>query len=366
MSQLGLFDVLSVYEDDPLSNHDLYGRLQDAFGLSDSDFEARVVVDRNGNKASELKRRTRWHQQTLKYSGLLQRTGPGQWCRTGKKREFTQLIGSQVMLGYSTDLGCALWGDIRATAELIEEPIQLYFSSPPYPLAVGRSYGNVPVEEYVDWLCDALAPVISRLAPSGAMALNLSNDIFAPRSPRRPSYLARLTISLEDRFNLFLMDTIPWISNKAPGPMQWAQRKPVQLFTRWEPILWFAPDPEAVSTDNRRIECEGLPGNVWEISNTCVANRELRRKCQSLGLPVHDAMYPLALARRAVEFWTTPGQLVVDLMSGSNTLGYAAEELGRRWIVGDQNAQFVAGGALRWPAHRNGLHVNPGLLRACS
>lgn len=365
MNQLGLYDVLSAYGEDPMSNEALYRSLKNAFSLSESDFDESGVVATTGSRYSVLKRTIRWHQQTLKHSGLLTRVGNRQWQRTGASRQFTQLIGEQALLSYSTEMGCALWGDIHSTAAVINEPIQLYFSSPPYPLACPRSYGNVHVNEYVDWLCDAVKPVISKLADGGAIALNLSNDIFCSGRPNRSSYLSRLTVAFEDNLDLFLMDTIAWISNKAPGPIRWAQKSRVQLHTRWEPILWFTNNPEKVLSDNGRIQSEGISGNVWNISNYCAENRKLLSDCARLGLPAHDAMFPLELARRAVEFWTEPGQLVVDLMSGSNTLGFAAESLGRKWVSGERNAQFALSGALRW-SDLSKLDINPELIRACS
>lgn len=363
--QLGLYDVLALYDDDPLSNTALYERILDVFPVSESELSAQSIVDRHGNKASVAKRKVRWHQQALKQAGLLERVGPSEWRRTGKKKEFSQLIGRQVVLAFNTDLGCAIWGDVSATAEIIDQPIHLYLSSPPYPLANPRSYGNVQVHEYVEWLVDAVKPIVPKLARGGAVVLNCSNDIFVKGSPRRSSYLSRLVVELEEKLELYLMDTVIWSSNKAPGPTHWAQRNTVQLYGRYEPLLWLTNDPDSVFSDNTRISAPGLPGNVWEISNTCHENRLLRQQTADLGAPVHDAMFPLGLVRRAIEFWTEPGQLVVDLMSGTAGVGYEAERLGRHWIVGEQNAQSLLSGALRW-AGSPSIETNPQFLKACA
>jgi len=115
-----------------------------------------------------------------------------------------------------------------------------------------------------------------------------------------------------------------------------------------------------------RLASDGLPGNVWSISNTCASNRALRKMAADLHLPVHDAMFPIQLARQAIEFWTEPGQLVVDLMSGTNTLGFAAELLGRKWISGEQNAQSLLMGGLRWQTSGRTVDINPHLIKACA
>ena len=72
------------------------------------------------------------------------------------------------------------------------------------------------------------------------MALSLSNDIFEQGSPARSLYLERLTIALEDRLGLRLMDRLIWKSNKPPGPYQWASKERMQLNTAYEPVLWFS------------------------------------------------------------------------------------------------------------------------------
>lgn len=365
--QLGMFDVLEVYDDGVIDNDTLYDRLQSRFGISKEDLLATRPVGKDGIPVSPAKRRVRWMQQSLKARGLLERVSYGQWRRTGKKKEFTQLILNKVLLAYSTDLNCALLGDHDDVIHQIDQPIHLYFTSPPYPLQVPRNYGNVDVREYVDWLCARLAPVVDRLAPGGSIMLNISNDIFQHQSPARSTYQERLVIALEDRFGLQKMDMIPWTSNKAPGPIQWTQRRTCQNHVGWEPLYWFCREPHLVYSDHRRLTGgQGLSRNIWEVNNYCPENRAVHRAADALGLPRHPATMPVALARRAIEFLTEPGQTVVDAFSGINTTGWSAESIGREAIVGETMAQFCMLGASRWTDAGMPINIHPDLARLCA
>src|SRR3546814_7659691 len=73
--QLDLFPaVIQAYVSDEqglLSNEQLYDRAAQLAGLTEDDY-APSPVGRNGIPHSTLKRKIRWHQQTLKHAGVLQ------------------------------------------------------------------------------------------------------------------------------------------------------------------------------------------------------------------------------------------------------------------------------------------------------
>jgi DNA modification methylase len=87
----------------------------------------------------------------------------------------------------------------------------------------------------------------------------------------------------------------------------------------------------------------------------------------------HPAPFPLALARRVVEIFTLPGDLVIDPMCGSGTTLLAALRLGRRALGIDLNPAYVDFANERCGARvavaddaRNLLrHVAPASARLC-
>lgn len=49
-----------------------------------------------------------------------------------------------------------------------------------------------------------------------------------------------------------------------------------------------------------------------------------------------------------IKFLTDPGDLVLDIFSGSNTTGRAAENLGRKWIAMEERQDHAALSAVRF------------------
>ena len=400
--------VASAYASMPdgsLANNSLYRTVTRMAGIPDEVLEQRDAVGERGELHNLVKRKIRWHQQTLKHLGLLEKAERGTWQLTKAGKDQLRRIESHVaVLGYSTDLGICVWGAAERVFERLDRPITLCVTSIPYLLRKPRAYGNVQGEiEYVDFVCRIIEPVVRHLAPGGSICLNISNDIFEPGSPARSMYIERLLISLHDCLGLQLMDRLIWESNKAPAPLQWASLSRQQLQVGYEPVYWFTNDPHRVRSDNRRVlqehtdrhlalirkggeqrdasYCDGAytlrkgksfanetsgriprnvlhgfeapvdePSNLLYFANTCASKRRASKQAKNIGLPTHGATMPLALARFLVQFLTGGGEdeLVADICSGWNTTGLAAEELGVPWIASEIMWEYVRGGAERF------------------
>ncbi len=52
---------------------------------------------------------------------------------------------------------------------------------------------------------------------------------------------------------------------------------------------------------------------------------------------------PIRLAEFFIKFLTDEGDLVLDPFSGSNTTGRAAENLKRRWLTIERDANYIKG-----------------------
>lgn len=373
-----------------LSNEDLYREVASRAGMTPDDFDQREPVGQKGAKHSTRKRAARWTQQTMRQRGLLRRVEGkrGMWELTEiGKQKLSRLRRGETLVAFSTKLGVALWGDCRDALRGLGEPIHLCVTSPPYALAKPRGYGNPTQDDYVDWLCTVMEPVVKALAPGGSIVLNLGNEIFIPSSAARSLIPERVMIAMHDRLGLHKMDTLIWHNpNKPPGPVRYASLTRVHLNAGYEPLLWLTNDPSRVMSNNRRVlmphtdrhlrfmesggeraarsnsdgaykvkegsygrQTEGrIPRNVLSISSTCASQREYKRRAAELGLPTHGAPFPLALAKFLVEFLTAPGQLAVDNMAGSCTLPLAAEQAGRRWLAFEQMGEYLAGGSARF------------------
>lgn len=390
--QIDLFaGVLEAYDHagGEVENADLYRRVGVAVGIDEQAWDARVPIGKAQELHSPLRRQVRWQQQTLRALGLLEHGGRrGSWKLTplGKKK-LTPAPSGRVLLGFSTDLGLALWADCDDVFARLDEPAHLVLTSPPYPLAVPRAYGNPTPEDYVDWLCARLEPVVKLMAPGASIALNVSNDIFIPGTPGRSLYRARLEIALHERLGLHGMDTLIWANlSKAPAPLRWSSLTRQQTNVAYEPILWLTNDPVRVRSDNRRVltphsekhakliarggetrvtnygdganrlragsfgntTAGRIPRNILSYGHRCGDQQPARDFARAHGLPEHGAAMPLPLAKFLVEFLTEKGDLVVDLFAGIGTTARAAELTGRRWITTERAGEYVLSGAQRF------------------
>jgi DNA modification methylase len=72
------------------------------------------------------------------------------------------------------------------------------------------------------------------------------------------------------------------------------------------------------------------------------------RTCKNLGIKPHPARFPNKLPEFFIRLLTDPGDLVVDLFSGSNTTGFVAEQEGRHWISFDNEIRYMASSLFRF------------------
>jgi site-specific DNA-methyltransferase (cytosine-N4-specific) len=393
-AQLDLFaSVLHAYskdEDGVLANSRLYEKVAQSAGIPADDAIRRTPIGESGELHSPFKRKVRWYQQTLKAAGILERVDGerGVWRLTKPAaKDLSRIDPTVSVVGFSTDLGIAILGSCDTVFASIDSPITLVVTSPPYPLASARKYGNPSEPEYVDWICRTLEPVIKNLVPGGSICLNVSNDIFQKGSPARSMYCERLLLALNDRFGLHLMDRLIWENpQKPPGPFQYASKARTQLNVAYEPIYWLTNDPSRVKSNNRRVlqahterhlaliqrggeqrdaaysdgayrvkpgsfgnATEGrIPRNILRHGHRCASQSAYKRMAAERGLPAHGAPMPLSLAKFLVEFLSEPGDVVAEPFAGSFTTPLAAELLGRRWWATECMAEYVMGGGPRF------------------
>lgn len=373
---------------DHLTNRELFEQLALQLEIPKSVLNGRAPVGTSGKPHNLFERRVRWHQQTLKRLGVLERVERGTWRLSGDaKKELTPPPRRAVLVAFSTDLGCALWANAEDVFAGLGEQITLAFTSPPYPLAKQRAYGNADKAGYIDWLLPILEPIVAHLRPGGSVVLNLGNDIFESGSPARSLYLERLTLALHDKLGLHLMERFVWHNpSKPPSPVQWASIKRVHHNTAYEHVLWFTNAPTLVVADNRRClrehtkrhqqliagggttsyasyadgaytrhegsfgaQTEGaIARNVLTIPHRCSDQQPARDFAAKHGLPTHSALMPVKLAEHFVRFLSEIGDLVVDPFGGWATTGRGAELHGRRWLVTERCREYLIAAAQRF------------------
>lgn len=152
--QLTLEAVAKQYEGvASLTNEELYEKLIHAGVVKRSELNKVTEIGKAKQRTSPLKRSIRWLQQSLKQNGVLQKSGErGSWklAVSDTEMDLSMFVAPEdiAIVGYSTELGMCVWGDSRQVVGGLpsDTPIQLVFTSPPYPIQKPRSYDRKRTE----------------------------------------------------------------------------------------------------------------------------------------------------------------------------------------------------------------------------
>ena len=302
---------------------------------------------------------------------------------------------------YATDWGEAWVGDSRKLLKKLEdESIDLVVTSPPYGLLRKKEYGNERQDEYVKWFRPFAKELYRILKNTGSLVMNIGGA-WQKGQPTRAMYPYRLMLDLCDPSKtrrsapiFHLAQEFYWLNPaKIPNPVQWANVTRERVKDAVEPIWWLskAPHPKAnnrkvlvpysehmqrllktgkynsgsrpsgwnISEDWSRDNGGAIPSNfesddaldylfnVLVVSNTS-SNDTLRRNLKKSGSSAHPAMFPNALPEFFIQMLTDEGDVVLDPFAGSNSTGWVADTLRRKWIAMDINEHYVESSRLRW------------------
>lgn len=285
---------------------------------------------------------------------------------------------------YRTRYGVQLSADSREILQMLpDESVDLIVTSPPFALLRQKSYGNEGQEAYVAWLRRFGEAALRTLKKTGSFVLDLGGA-YQRGKPIRSLYNFRVLLDFCDRLGYRLAEEFFWYNPaKLPSPIEWVNKRKVRAKDAVNTVWWFSktdnpkadisrvlvPYSERMKTllkDPRKFykpkerpsgheiaEAFGkanqgaIPSNLLQIPNT-ESNSHYLRICKELGKESHPARFPADLPRFFIQFLTHPGDLVVDIFSGSNTTGYIAEELGRKWISMEIDRSYAALSAIRF------------------
>jgi hypothetical protein len=255
--------------------------------------------------------------------------------------------------------------------------VQLIFTSPPFPLNAKKRYGNFTGEDYVAWLA-AFAPVLREyLTPDGSIVVEVGNS-WEPGLPVMSTLALRSLLAFQEAARLYLcQEFVVYNPARLPSPAQWVTIERIRVKDAFTRLWWMAPSPRPKASNRRvlrpysdtmkhllrtrkynagrrpsqhRISPRSfltdnggaIPPNVFIVSNTRSAD-PYQRFCKVHGLQKHPARMPVEVPEFMIQMLTEPGDLVMDPFAGSNTTGFAAESLERRWLSIEANASYVSG-----------------------
>lgn len=292
---------------------------------------------------------------------------------------------------YETAFGAAYLGDSQELlSKLPDSSVNLVFTSPPYALHFKKAYGNVSKADYVEWFLGFAHEIFRVLTDDGSFVLNIGGS-YNKGTPTRSLYHFKLMIALVEEANFHLAQECFWHNPaKMPMPAEWVTVRRVRIKDSVEYVWWFSKTafPKAdnrrvlrpYSADMLRLAKRGvkatvrpsghnitssfdkvhaggaIPGNVLEdqipdemlVLGNNSANDKYTMRCKEAGVDIHPARFPPTLPEFFIKLLTDEGDIVVDPFAGSNTAGFVAEKLGRRWIGMELEEQYLQASKYRF------------------
>ena len=297
---------------------------------------------------------------------------------------------------YQTDFGKYYVGKCEdALGKLkIKKKIQLILTSPPFPLNNKKKYGNLSGDDYLSWLGGLAELFSSVLAPNGSIVIELGNAWEKDRPVQSLLTLKSLLSFVENpKADLRLcQEFICYNPARLPSPAQWVTINRIRAIDSFTHVWWMAnsdypkadnskvlrpysksmlkllekgsynsgkrPSEHTVSKESFLTNHGGsiahnvfeleqmdvkrevrLPMNALSIANT-KSNDHFSLECKKKGIVPHPARMPSELVSFFIELLTDEDDLVLDPFAGSNTTGYCAEKLRRKWISIDTEVDY--------------------------
>ena len=284
----------------------------------------------------------------------------------------------------------------KKLTELIKQGIkaQLILTSPPFPLNNKKQYGNLSGTDYLHWFT-TLAPLFSSmLTDNGSIVMELGNAWEKGRPIQSLLTLKSLMAFLENpKAKLKLcQEFVCYNPARLPSPAQWVTINRIRTIDSFTHIWWMS-NSDYPKADNSKVlrpysksmknlltkgsynagkrpsehtiskrsfltshdgsivhnvlELEQMdekreirfPTNALSIANT-KSNDHFSLECKKNGIIPHPARMPVELASFFINFLTDKGDLVLDPFAGSNTTGYCAEKLKRKWLCIDTEVAY--------------------------
>lgn len=285
---------------------------------------------------------------------------------------------------YYTSFGAAYTGNsLDLLAEIPDNSLNLVITSPPFALLREKEYGNKSQNEYLDWLTQFAKLVFKKIKEDGSFVMDIGGA-YQKGTPTRSLYNFKVPIIFCEEVGFYLAEDFYWYNpSKLPSPIEWVNKRKIRVKDSVNNVWWFSksPFPKADVTKvlspysdrmqkllenpekyyKPKVRPSGhdisatfgtdnggaIPSNLLQISNS-ESNSNYQAVCKKLDLKAHPARFPSKLPEFFIKFLTDPGDIVLDIFSGSNTTGFAAEQLKRKWLSFDSCPEYVAMSVFRF------------------
>ena len=293
------------------------------------------------------------------------------------------------VIEFKTRLGHAYWADSICLMDNVIEPrsVDLIMTSPPFGLLRKKEYGNADADEYVQWFKPFAERFLKMLKPHGSLVIDIGGA-WQSGLPTKSLYQYELLISLCKEFGFYLAQEFFWWNpSKLPTPAEWVNIRRIRVKDAVNTIFWLSPTPWPKAS-NRRILTQysgsmsqllrtgyrakkrpsghnistkfskdngaAIPPNLIAAANT-ESNSQYLRYCEQHDLNPHPARFPSIIPEFFIRLLTDRNDMVFDPFAGSCVTGEVAEKLGRKWICGEIEQEYLKGAWGRFDSETSAL-----------
>jgi site-specific DNA-methyltransferase (cytosine-N4-specific) len=282
---------------------------------------------------------------------------------------------------YETDFGKAYLCDSLALAKKIpDNSINMILTSPPFALTSEKEYGNKKEQDYIEWFLQFTEQFKRILVKDGSFVVDLGGA-YLPGYPVRSIYQYEILCRLVKEQKFFLaQEFFHYNPARLPAPAEWVNVRRIRVKDSVN-LVWWLSKTEFPKADNKKIlrpytdamksllkngykaklrpsghnitekfnkdHGGAIPPNVLELGNN-ESNSDYMLRCKENGEKPHPARFPRRFAEFFINFLTDRGDIVFDPFSGSNTTGYVAETLERKWISCEVTESYIKNSKLRF------------------
>ncbi|MBF2064634.1 MAG: site-specific DNA-methyltransferase [Calothrix sp. C42_A2020_038] len=282
---------------------------------------------------------------------------------------------------YTQEYGAIYLGDSsKLVKSFPDNYIDLILTSPPFPLGRKKEYGNESAEKYIEWFLPFAYEFKRVLTDTGSFVLDLGGT-YLPGNPTRSIYQYELLVKLCKEVGFYLaQEFYHYNPARLPTPAEWVTIRRIRVKDSVNIVWWLSKTPNPCA-DNRKVlkpysdsmkhllkngykaklrpsghdisnkfqkDNQGaIPPNLLQFSNT-ESNTPYLKRCKKADIKPHPARFPQGFAEFFIKFLTDEGDMVLDPFAGSNTTGFVAERLQRRWISFELNEDYVIGSRYRF------------------
>ncbi|NMW22084.1 MAG: site-specific DNA-methyltransferase [Chlorobiaceae bacterium] len=234
--------------------------------------------------------------------------------------------------------------------KILDNSVDLIFTSPPYADQRKKTYGGTHPDEYVAWFLPISGELLRVLKPTGTFILNIKEKVL---DCERSTYVMELILEMRKQQGWFWTEEFIW-HKKNCYPGKWPNRfrdswerllqfnKSKQFYMNQNAVMvpmgdWSKTRLKKLSeTDKMRDESKVGSGFGKNISNWL--DREMAYPTNVLHLATecnnknHSAAFPEGLPEWFIKLFTKEGDTVLDPFMGSGTTNAVAKRMKRNSI----------------------------------